>query len=123
MKAELEQKLLNDYPTLFSSTGFYFGVNDGWYPLINTLCARIENDIKYSRMPTVEVVQVKEKFGGLRFYINGGDDRAHAYIAMAEAISFTMCEVCGDTKDIHYTSGWIKTLCKLHYDEFEGSKQ
>lgn len=121
MKDALERKLLTDYPTLFSSTRFYFGVGDGWYPLINALCACIENDIKYNRMPEVEVMQVKEKFGGLRFYVNGGDDRTLAYISMAEAVSFTMCEVCGDTRDIHYTSGWIKTLCKKHYDEHGGN--
>lgn len=56
--------------------------------------------------------QVKEKFGGLRFYVTGGSDRHYAYIRMAEAMSYTTCEECGATQGVYRTSGWVHTTCR-----------
>lgn len=56
--------------------------------------------------------QVKEKFGGLRFYVNGGTQKHHAYIRFAEAMSYRTCEYCGATQDVYQTSGWVHTVCK-----------
>lgn len=55
--------------------------------------------------------QVKEKFGTLRFYVDRGNDRQHAYINFAECMSATICEECGATKDVHQTIGWVRTTC------------
>lgn len=55
--------------------------------------------------------QVKEKFGGLRFYVDRGNAKHHAYITFAEVMSETICEECGATKDVHQTSGWVHTTC------------
>lgn len=57
--------------------------------------------------------QVKEKFGGLRFYIDGGTERHHAYISFAEAMSYKICETCGTTTDVYQTTGWVHTTCVL----------
>lgn len=57
--------------------------------------------------------QVKEKYGGLRFYYYGGTPAADAYIEFAESHSERVCEVCGgagQTRD----SGWVHTLCDQH---------
>ena len=63
--------------------------------------------------PYVEIVQVKEKFGGLRFYINGGDDYIDGMIDLAETMSYKTCETCGSTKNVgRTTKGWISTICK-----------
>jgi hypothetical protein len=64
----------------------------------------------------VVAVQVKEKFGGLRFYVNGGDEKIHNYISMAESMSYRMCEVCGSPGKL-YTDGWYTTLCPTHAKE------
>jgi hypothetical protein len=68
--------------------------------------------------------QVKEKFGGLRFYINGGDDVVYALISMAESMSVRTCEVCGKPgKTIGH--GWYYTSCEEHAREgdWEGTLQ
>ena len=60
----------------------------------------------------VEATQVKEKYGGLRFYINGGDDEVYGMISLAEHMSYNTCEYCGDTKTAKVRgTGWIFTLC------------
>lgn len=67
-------------------------------------------------VPQVVAVQVKEKFGGLRFYINGGDNTIHSYIEFAESMSYRTCEECGAPGQV-YTDGWHVTLCEQHAAE------
>lgn len=59
------------------------------------------------------ITQIKEKFGGLRFYYMGGDDYIDGAIALAEMLSYNICETCGTNKEVGRTrSGWIHTICK-----------
>jgi hypothetical protein len=59
------------------------------------------------------VAQIKEKFGGLRFYYDGGDDKIDGMVRMAEAWADRSCEECGKPGTTRNT-GWIKTLCDEH---------
>jgi hypothetical protein len=61
----------------------------------------------------VVVTQVKEKFGTLRFYYNGGDDYIRGLVSMAEAMSATTCEECGSA-GILRPGGWVHTACDAH---------
>jgi hypothetical protein len=64
-------------------------------------------------MPHITASQVKEKFGGLRFYTNGYTDEVSGMIRMAESMSYRTCEVCGSPgRSNNY--GWISTLCDTH---------
>ena len=67
-------------------------------------------------IPQVVAVQVKEKFGGLRFYYDGGDEHIEGLVQMAELMCERVCEVCGDHGKL-YTAGWHKTLCEIHAKE------
>jgi hypothetical protein len=60
-----------------------------------------------------EVVQVKEKFGELRFYIKGGNDAIRQRIGAAALESLETCEVCGKPGQRRGTD-WIRTLCDDH---------
>lgn len=91
-------------------------IGKGWYWLIDMLCGSIQSHIDAKRyppreIPQLEAIQVKEKFGGLRFYYNGGDEEISGMIEMAENMSYHICESCGSTKNIKQTEGWIYTLC------------
>ena len=54
-------------------------------------------------------------------------DRTSGIIDMATAISTNTCEICGSTKNIGQTKGWIKTVCKEcveknsinHWEEYQ----
>jgi hypothetical protein len=61
-------------------------------------------------------VQVKEKFGGLRFYVQAATDKHYNYINFAESMSYRTCEVCGNPGK-RYTDGWHQTLCDTHAAE------
>jgi hypothetical protein len=57
--------------------------------------------------------QVKEKFGGLRFYVQAATDKHYSYISFAESMSYRTCEECGNPGKT-YTDGWHTTLCDIH---------
>src|SRR3546814_17127716 len=58
------------YPRLFTRGDLPWGfeVGDGWCQLIETLCARLDAILTPAPGATMTVMQVKEKFGRLRFY-------------------------------------------------------
>lgn len=127
MRQELEDKLVEKYPKIFSQMK-WFEHGDGWYNIIDSLCACIQNEcnhkIKTLKRENPEAdeeeiedlqtraVQVKEKFGGLRFYIGSGSPEIYGMIRMAEAMSFRTCEDCGNPGQTR-PGGWIRTLCDL----------
>lgn len=69
--------------------------------------------------------QIKEKFGGLRFYVGGTDDYVRGAIALAESMSYSICDQCGNkgrvgNQDIPMDSqekvgGYYATRCPNHW--------
>ena len=84
----------------------YFPVGGGWRPLVEKLV----DDI-ISVDPEVLVTQVKEKYGGLRFYVGWASDEVYDLIDKAEEESFTICEKCGTRDNVSTKGGWLLTLC------------
>lgn len=67
------------------------------------------------------ILQIKEKFGGLRFYYTCKASVSEAcdwVVRMAEANAGRTCETCGEAGQPSTGSGWwIKTLCPQHATE------
>lgn len=61
----------------------------------------------------VVAIQVKEKFGGLRFYYSGGDDYIRGVVDMAEEMSYVTCETCGSPGRLR-GKHWVRTVCDTH---------
>jgi hypothetical protein len=97
---------------------FGFECGDGWYMLLEELMESIEWHLdpehQYPRKERIpfQINQIKEKFGGLRFYYSGGDDVIRGMVFLAESLSLKICEHCGSTKNVTQTKGWISTLCE-----------
>ena len=74
MKEELSDKLYEKYPEIFSrkespnKSMCHLECDDGWFDILDTLCGQIKQSLESHKDVRVEVVQIKEKFGGLRFY-------------------------------------------------------
>lgn len=66
----------------------------------------------------VVATQIKEKFGTLRFYYDGGDDYIRGLESMAASMTSRICEECGKPGKIR-EGGWLKTLCDEHAQERE----
>ena len=81
-------------------------VGEGWADIVETcfnLC--VEHDVVVS--------QVKEKYGGLRFYVGSALPAIYDVIDECERLSYTICEGCGKPGKPR-KGGWIKTLCDEH---------
>lgn len=97
---------------------FGFEVGQGWYKLI----ARLFDDLAAIITPSrqrLEVRQVKEKFGTLRFYWQDSFDvdtsaRISAAVDLAEFRSEVTCETCGGPGRLVCASGWLLTRCPDH---------
>lgn len=95
-----------------------FACGDGWYTLLDTLMSNIQSYIDWKNRDGVVVEQVtldqvKEKFGGLRFYYTGGDDYISGMVTLAESLSMHTCDTCGGL-GIRGGNGWISTKCTAH---------
>jgi hypothetical protein len=102
----------------------YWEFGYGWDTLIENLAAAIDREIERDPSLLIEdhengkfafkVEQMKEKFGTLRFYYTGGNDRIHGLVDMTENLSASVCEVCGNLGTLcrKNTGSWLKTLCE-----------
>lgn len=79
----------------------------------------MEKDIQVTpRLNHINVAQVKEKFGELRFYYDGGDETIRGMESMAESWAAHTCETCGERGEGRH-GGWIRTLCDKHEAEYQ----
>lgn len=117
MDMEKQEMLLREHPHLYRS-GMYFECHDGWFDLIRELSVRLEaiNSCRTNEGPENMLValQVKEKFGGLRFYVSGGSDDADGLIQEAENRSTSICELCGKPGRLMSRDGWMQARCQFH---------
>jgi hypothetical protein len=129
LSPEHDAKLRADYPRIFTTDtdrrvrrlqgqlaapfphrGFECG--EGWYDLITGLCRMLQM-MTEDGAPQVVAVQVKEKFGMLRFSSLGQDERQEEIIEVAEVHSSRLCEVCGNPGQT-VQDQWIRTRCFRH---------
>jgi len=134
-----KEEYIEKYQHLLKDHWAHPAVGEGWIPLIAKLTSMINNkieDIKKYNDSWLEnevitadkhesnkklaekfkIVQIKEKFGGLRFYIEGTDYKEHkeihAWIQFAEIMADGLCEGCGTNQALGVTSGWMRTICQ-----------
>lgn len=113
--------LQSNFPRIFNHSELPWGLEcgAGWDELITTLCLRINTVLSEESKGSIQILQIKEKFGGLRFYyrLHHVDDMRAASIreaiSLAEATSVRICEVCGEPGTIR-RGDWVKTLCAAH---------
>ncbi len=100
------------WPVAKTQLGWGFTCGDGWYPILDRLFADIDRIREEDGLTRMEVVQVKEKLGGLRVYVRGGNERVDARVCQAEEEAFSTCEGCGGpTAGIREGGGYLTNLC------------
>jgi len=103
-------KFSRRYPDLFDIGGYFisFGFDKGWESIVDKAMSKLD---KLDH--PVKIIQVKEKFGGLRIYTDTFTDAANNIITDAEEEASQTCERCGSTKNVSAKGHWIKTYCDL----------
>ena len=103
------------YPTYVIYEGYdralaLESVGQGWASLIHEVFDYMEQNQVHSK-----VIQVKEKFGGLRVYTDVMHEGLDAVIRSTGKKSFSICEDCGASGALREGS-WYRTLCDVHAD-------
>lgn len=95
--------------------GRWISCDAGWFALISEVHHHLVD-----QDPNYVVLQVKEKFGALRYYAGSSDtdplvqERVAAILDIAERWSTTVCELCGEAARLYVSDEpytWYKTLC------------
>jgi hypothetical protein len=116
MNAALEDRLMAAFPRLYRA-GAYCECHDGWFALLWRLSGQLEGFI--SQMPEPEqvayfAVQVKEKWGQLRFYLSTSTEAMLQATEAALEESGRLCEICGAPGTLMHQGGCVMTRCPLH---------
>jgi hypothetical protein len=123
MSPELQEKIAKRCPILFKPNShvneeYYYGpyieCDDGWFQIILDASIEIEKIVSgktLDEQEDTEVIQIKEKFGTLRYYMNHYDDKISKIIAEAENKSAVTCEKCGNPGAIGRIGRWYSTRC------------
>ncbi len=134
---EFKKKLKNDFPNLYkylnrdrSVPYCSLCIGKGWFDIIYNLSAKIEPELlKISKDNRPAAIQIKEKFGSLRYYMlrnkNGIPTNIETLVNAAEIESSKTCEQCGKpgTSKCNYIHFWIKTLCpECHKERSNANK-
>lgn len=132
---QFSKRMEEKFPEMFGQPYGGFCVGKGWWPIVEKLCSQIDSYTKWrtntreallkdnphdrevpDAITQVTVAQIKEKFGGLRFYYDGGDDHIAGMVRMAEIWAGDSCEECG-APGVRRSGGWVRTLCDKHEAE------
>ena len=104
-------------------------VKDGWKTLIDDCLTEIKD-----LMDGFSVGTIKEKFGGIRIYIEPDEDKYPNYflgidnntyrhicsiVSKYEHMSYKICEVCGKEGKLQTKNNWLKTLCIDHNKDYK----
>lgn len=123
-----QDALVARYPDIFNVTEhggrtYTFGwpsVGDGWRDLVETAVGRIAHAVAAAPSGSLHIVQIKEKFAGLRLYYDsaGLSDEVKSAVeeavALASARSVCTCEICGEPGRLFKRGGWYLTRCDDH---------
>lgn len=105
-------KVVNNYDYTWTELD---AMPKGWREAFGELlCEEIQEELeKYNFVNEYSIVQIKEKFGSLRWYDNGipSGCRVHEIIENYSACSEYICIRCGEL-DVPCTDGWIMPVCK-----------
>lgn len=112
-KETFRERLEADFPILFKSKDWRpeISIQKGWHDLVCQLCLEIQKLTVGMENPPY-VLQIKEKFGSLRFYISHGTNEMFRLINECENKTSHICERCGEEGKEETVNGyWLKTLC------------
>lgn len=149
-RKDFEAKLKMEFPLLYEGLRIHWseggmlggiGVGPGWWDIICEVSRGLESLMEQQPAFRMKAVQVKEKYGGLRYYVDkigatywDGNESEHTFpdgaeprrayeeaarlIRKAERESLETCEYCG-AKGAYMSdySSWLKTLCAECHEE------
>jgi hypothetical protein len=114
---EKEVQLRNEFRPIYDELE-EFACGDGWFDILFDLSGEVIQACKDNNVPLGAehdegffVRQVKEKYGGLRYYVSYSFTCLCDLIDSAEAKSIKTCEMCGKPGRLKQINSWWVTIC------------
>jgi hypothetical protein len=105
-------QLCRDFPQLFRHTQD-ISLPVGWIDLVRELAREMHTEADRSRIQP-RILQIREKFAGLRVSVAGGNDEIERLVKEVNERSFKTCANCGSGEDVRLRlarNGWRYTVC------------
>lgn len=105
-------KLIDRYDPLFHEIQFEIECELGWYDLVEAITVKLQqyNEKCLCQEDMIWPLQIKEKYGELRYYISSAPKEIRDFIAEQTEKSRTICEKCGQPGET-YGKNWVYTHC------------
>lgn len=121
----MNKKLEKELEIKYCHLGYnYSACSDGWFNIIESLLECVDDIIKTFAIENFKVVQIKSKFGQLRFYFVANKHNnlmlINGAIKYAEMIASKTCEFCGSAGTMSDNSGAYVVVCKRHAKVING---
>lgn len=97
MNIKLENRLYKKFKFLKRKVMSSIDCGDGWYPIIDSMCAELK---ALATLPDDFVItKVFNKFGDMKVFSRNGNNGTRAIIERAFDKSMEICDSCGNDKD------------------------
>jgi hypothetical protein len=117
-KQDFLGRLRGYYPSMFADPNLReIECFEGWEPLIDGLCGVLQTHLNaHPAVKPVVVRRVKEKYGGLKFIFDGGDEFCRQARDVVQEQSLEICELCGMPGELIGTR-WFSVRCPAHAEQ------
>ena len=113
--------LLKEFPSIYHSNP-EITTPSGWDEIVYELSEKIRTYCDNMKV-VIHVSQVKEKFGGLRFYYRPHDKNIDKFIAESAKKTFETCQICGEHDSLSNNYGGLSVLCATHKEKMRNHKE
>jgi hypothetical protein len=106
------QELKDKYKIEFETCSD-LSISEHWLPVIDKLLGVIKQRRSKLKKEPLQILQCKDKFGGLRLYCISTDETEDKWIKVAENRCKRICQLCGTNKNVtqEQIRSWVWTVC------------
>jgi hypothetical protein len=105
------RKLIQEHRWVLPAKMSFYDWPDGWDDLVVKLVEDLAKEA-WDSFLKLHIMQIKEKFGGLRVLHDNANERCKELIQIAEVASKKICQLCGaEGREYEGASHRFMTLC------------
>jgi hypothetical protein len=123
MKLSRQKELADRFPSMLvlmreeSESAPRIQTPVGWNSLVEAMLEQLAQSSENEGSPALVIAQLKEKMAGLCVYFQepGPDAFQQGIVALARALSYRTCDVCGAPGAVNkVTRHWLGVRCEAH---------
>ncbi|TMV02585.1 hypothetical protein FGK63_20370 [Ruegeria sediminis] len=102
---------LIDWTDIEASVKRHMESRPGWIPLVIEVLETIKEHADFTGDQPPNIVEIKQKLGGLRIYTDPSPDHVLSVLERAEIKAESTCEICGNAARVQDFYGYLACRC------------